>query len=253
LGEGVQGSLRRGIPHAGQHQTAFLAKLESWLGDEPQARAGGALERRLKELRNGYEQQQSAVDLRQLQRLDEPLLARLRTAQNHRSQFDPFDLLDPASPCEPLPAYYRLGLEPAAVAAAATAVAMGTAWAMGVAGTAGTAAIPAGMPAGMPPQPIAVLAQREPFVDQLLCTDPLAWRTALEQEAAALDGHVLDDASFQALLDGISGKPEHVTLAWLEPLAPHLTTAQLLALYRAGELLTRLNAAIPNAGPEPPP
>ncbi len=245
----------------GQHQTAFLAKLESWLRDEPQARVQGALERRLKELRNGFEQQQSAVDLRQLERLDEPLLARLRTAQNHRSQFDPFDLLDPASPCEPLPAYYRLGLEPAAVAAAATAVAMGAARVMGVAGTAATTAIPAGMPtgipartaAGMPPRPIAVLAQREPFVDQLLSADPLAWRTALEQEATALDGHVLDDVSFQALLDGITGKPEHVTLAWLEPLAPHLTTAQLLALYRAGKLLTRLNAAIPNASPEPPP
>lgn len=233
----------------GQHQTAFLAKLESWLRDEPQARVQGALERRLKELRNGYEQQQSASDLRQLERLDEPLLARLRTAQNHRSQFDPFDLLDAASPCEPLPAYYRLGREPAAVVEAAVVMAMSMSLEIGVTGTAATAAIPA----GIPPQPIAALAHREPFIDQLLSSDPLAWRTALEQEAAALDGHVLDNASFQALLDGITRKPEHVTLAWLEPMAPHLTTAQLLELYRAGKLLTRLNAAIPNASPEPPP
>lgn len=234
----------------GQHQTAFLAKLESWLGDEPQARVQGALERRLKDSRNRYEQQQSASDLRQLERLDEPLLARLRTAQNHRSQFDPFDLLDPASPCEPLPAYYRLGLEPAAEAA--VVFAMSSSLEISVTGTAVAAAIPAGMSAGMPPRPIAVLAQREPFIDQLLSADPLAWRTALEQEAAALDGHVLDDVSFEVLLNGITRKPEHVTLAWLEPLAPHLTTAQLLALYRAGKLLTRLNAAIPNASPEPP-
>lgn len=233
----------------GQHQTAFLAKLESWLGEGPPARVQGALEHRLKELRNDYEQQQSAVDLRQLERLDEPLLARLRTAQNHRSQFDPFDLLDPASPCEPLPAYYRLGREPAAVVEAEVVFTVSSSLEISVAGTAATA----GMPTGMPPQPIAVLAQREPFIDQLLSADPLAWRTALEQEAAALDGHVLDGASFQALLDGITRKPEHVTLAWLEPLAPHLTIAQLLALYRAGKLLTRLNAAIPNAGPEPPP
>lgn len=224
----------------GQHQTAFLAKLESWLKDEPQARVQGALERRLRELRNGHEQQQSASDLRQLERLDEPLLAHLRRAQNHRSQFDPFDLLDPIAPCEPLPAYYRLGVEPAAVAIT------------GVGGlkAGGSAIVGVGFVQDAVRRvaaPTARLANSAQFIDQLLSSDPLAWRTALEQEAEALDGHVLDDISFLALLDGIARRPEHLTLVWLEPLTVYLTNAQLLDLYRAGDLLARLNNAIPEA------
>ena len=90
----------------------------------------------------------------------------------------------------------------------------------------------------------AALANPREFVDQLLSADPLAWRNALAQEAEALAGRVLDDFSFAALLNGIQTKPEHVTLAWLEPLAPYLTPAQLYQLYQDSGLLRRLNAAI---------
>ena len=86
------------------------------------------------------------------------------------------------------------------------------------------------MPDGLPTKPAAKLTKQWLFIDRLMASDPLAWRTALEQEEEALYGHVLDEASFQALLDGITRKPGHVTAAWLESLAPYLTPEQMRGL-----------------------
>jgi hypothetical protein len=88
------------------------------------------------------------------------------------------------------------------------------------------------------------------FIEQLLAADPLAWRNALAQESEALAGRVLDDTTFAQLEAGIRANPEQVSLAWLELLAPHLDTEQLHHLYKASDLLRRLNDAVP---PEAPP
>ncbi len=228
----------------GQHQTGFLAKLESWLKEEGEVRIGlkTVLEQKVRASRVEYEEKNLSEGLRTLERLDEPLLECVRTIQAHRSRFDPFNLCDPDTPSESLPTYYRLGLEPAAVAVAITGA--------GGLRAGGSAVVGVGFvhdKARRAAAPSTTLANRAEFVDQLLSPDPIAWRTALEQEADNLAGHVLDDTSFRLLLDGITRRPEHVMLVWLEPLTPYLTNAQLLDLYRAGDLLVRLNNAIPEA------
>jgi hypothetical protein len=217
----------------GVRQTSFFAKLEQWLAEEKdKARVSGELERRNRDLRVQY--RDKPVNLRQLERLDEPLLAHLRNAQTQRSGFDPFDLLDPDAPCEEnLFDYFRLSRDLSLKAAAAATV--------------------VSQVASLFTAEQAALTNSREFLDQLLAADPLAWRNALAQEAAALAGRVLDDATFAQLEAGVLDNPEHVSLAWLEPLAPHLTPAQLHRLYQAGDLLRRLNAAVPDDDPPPEP
>lgn len=209
----------------GQHQATFFAKLELWLLKEgDKARTSGHLEQVNRNLREKFKE--APRDLRQLERLDEPLLAHLRNAQNQRSRFDPLDLFDPAEPCdEQLRDYYRLTRAPSGMAAAPA--------------TARTAKAAT-----------ATLANPSLFMDQLLSSDPLAWRNALAQEADALAGRVLDEATFAELLEGVSHNPDHVSVAWLTPLAPHLTQEQMLKLYREDNLLQRLNAAIDLENPQ---
>ena len=74
---------------------------------------------------------------------------------------------------------------------------------------------------------VASLANPRLFVDQMLSHDPLAWRNALMHEREALVGRVLDDYSFDMMLYNIRPRPEKVTQAWLETLAPYLTPSQL--------------------------
>lgn len=216
----------------GFRQCTFFAKLEQWLADDPaKARVSGDLERRNINQRKAY--CNDPINLRQLERLDEPLLAHLRNAQAQRSGFDPLDLFDPDVPGEEsLFDYFRLArnisLKAAAVATVVASV------------------------ASLFSTESATLTDPREFIDQLLSADPLAWRNALAQEAAALAGRVLDDVTFAQLEAGVRAKPEHVSLAWLEPLAPHLTPAQLYRLYQAGELLRRLNAAVSNDPPTDP-
>lgn len=157
----------------------------------------------------------------------------MRNAQAQRSGFDPLDLFDPDAPGEEnlfdyFPLSRDISLKAAAVATAVASV------------------------ASLFSTESAALSDPSEFIDQLLSADPLAWRNALAQEAAALAGRVLDDITFAQLEAGVRAKPEHVSLAWLEPLAPHLTPAQLYRLYKAGELFPRLNAAAPDDPPTDP-
>lgn len=209
----------------GQHQSSFVAKFEEWLKDEAKfVDVSGRIEARNRALREKYKDDPSSLS--SLERLDEPLLAHLRNAQSQRSRFDPLRLLDINALCDTaLLDFYRLARELPSPAA-----------------TAG--GIVSGVVAFVMANQLAALANPREFVDQLLSADPLAWRNALAQEAEALAGRVLDDFSFAALLNGIQTKPEHVTLAWLEPLAPYLTPDQLYRLYQDSGLLRRLNAAI---------
>ena len=212
----------------GQDQSSFVAKFEEWLKDEAKfVDVSGRIEARNRALREKYKDDPSSLS--SLERLDERLLAHLRNAQSQRSGFDPLRLLDINAPCDAaLLDFYRLARDVSSPAATAATV--------GVAVAGAVAQVLTGQ--------LAALANPRVFVDQLLSADPLAWRNALAQEAEALAGRVLDDFSFAALLNGIQTKPEHVTLAWLEPLAPYLTPAQLYRLYQESGLLRRLNAAI---------
>ncbi len=62
----------------------------------------------------------------------------------------------------------------------------------------------------------------------------------MEQEAETLRDRVLDNASFDALMERVRTVPDFVQMDWLELIAPHLTPEQLFALYRETELLPRL-------------
>lgn len=222
----------------GADQPVFLAKLEQWLAEEGnKARTSGHLERRNRSRRERFAE--AAPNLRQHERLDEPLLAHLRNAQHQRSGFDPFDLLDPALLCDPrLGNYYRLSRKVVTGEIHATE------------GEGSDRAHFVGSVSPMATVATATLNNPRQFIEQLLAADPLAWRNALEQESDALTGRVLDDTTFARLAAGIRANPNHVTLPWLELLAPHLDTDQLHRLYRASDLLHRLNDAVP---PEAPP
>lgn len=229
----------------GAGHPVFAAKLEQWLAEEgDKARTSGQLEERNRRLRDQYAADSAgsgALNLRQLERLDEPLLAHLRNAQHQRSRFDPFDLLDPALPCDTtLEDYYRLTRSVAA--SSATVV-----FNINVGFTAVTDAVSGSAEVATTER--ARLGNPRNFIEQLLAADPLAWRDALAQESEALSGRVLDDTTFAQLEAGIRANPEQVSLPWLELLAPHLDTEQLYRLYKAGDLLRRLNNAIPAEAP----
>lgn len=213
-------------------QWVFVAKLEQWLVEGGEnARTSGYLEQRNRDLRTQYANE--AHYLRPHERLDEPLLAHLRNAQHQRSGFDPFDLLDPSSRCDSgLKNYYFLSRQIVTGELHATETGSDRAHIVGSTGTITTA-------------PAAKLSHRHQFVEQLLAADPLVWRNALEQESEALAGRVLDDTTFAQLEAGIQVNPSQVSLPWLEPLTPHLTTDQLQRLYKASSLLRRLNDALP--------
>lgn len=213
-------------------QWVFVSKLEQWLVEGGEnARTSGYLEQRNRDLRTQYANE--AHYLRPHERLDEPLLAHLRNAQHQRSGFDPFDLLDPSSRCDSgLKNYYFLSRQIVTGELHATETGSDRAHIVGSTGTITTA-------------PAAKLSHRHQFVEQLLAADPLVWRNALEQESEALAGRVLDDTTFAQLEAGIQINPSQVSLPWLEPLTPHLTTDQLQRLYKASSLLRRLNDALP--------
>lgn len=213
----------------GAGQPVFVARLEQWLTEEgDKARTSGHLEGRNRRLRDQYAVDSAAtgaLNLRQLERLDEPLLAHLRNAQIQRSGFDPFDLLDLALPCDAmLENYYRLSRPQQVTAQFRTTYDIGT-------------------------PDCAVLGNPRQFVEQLLAADSLAWRNALAQESEALAGRVLDDTTFARLEAGVRANPTLVSLPWLELLAPHLGADQLHRLYKAGDLLRGLNDAIPPEAP----
>lgn len=237
----------------GVYEPAFLAKLEQWRGDALHA-LHGHLETQLQEAKTAAAS--NSADLRQLQRLSDPLLHHLRDAQRQRSRFDPFHLLDPDSPSDDgLHRYYRLQLD-----VSHTATAHATATSSSIAEAEISPSTLAARPepeaaaertarqpahAERPPTPErapARLADPALFLDRLRASDPLAWRSALEAEAERLAGRVLDDTTFQSLLSqAAQRKTGAETLAWLETLVPHLGSGQLLALYEKTQVLAQLN------------
>lgn len=196
----------------GRSQYVFFEKLENWLKKEGgKASLEGHLENINRLARNNHIASKNIDNLEKLERLDEPLLAHLRNAQSQRSGFDPLKLLNPAEPCDrALMDYYRLARPPQTTVTETAE--------------------------------IASLSDSRTFISQLLSSDPLAWRNALAQEADALAGKILDQTTFTMLLERLKDKPEHVTVAWIETLALHLSRQQMFELYRTGDLLRRLNA-----------
>lgn len=206
----------------GQQEPSFLARLEEWAGDAS-SKVHGHIEALIQ--KDMEAKQGNPSDLRVIQQRDEPLLAKLRQAQAQRSCFDPMKLIDLKHPCEDrLFRFYRLQpYLPGYVATAPIRFVV------------------------RKKLPVISLANPAQFIDRLLSTDPLAWRSAMEQEAERLEGRVLDETTFQALLEPIKNRPEQVSLPWLELLAPHLNTEQLKNLYKQGQLLDRLNSRIKSA------
>lgn len=224
----------------GRHNPAFLSKLEAW-SVEYTKKANLSLiedairvsirknEEVLKNKQSKPDEAQTAVnDLYTARRLDQPLLDLVRTAQQHRSRFDPLKLLDSDNPCDSgIHRYFNLEL--------------------GLA---------------LPPAPTGLVAtilddaddhtpaapsDPDGFFNQLFSSDEIAWRNAIEQEAERLNGRVLDNSSFNALLDRVRRAPKVVSVRWLEQLDPYLSADQLVALYRESQLLQRLNDSIQGA------
>ena len=188
---------------------------------------------------------EAAAKLYNLRRYYRPLLELVRSAQQQRSRFDPFNLIDVENPCDhDLMRYFNLDSKGESRPFAG----------VGVPSTLSMKAAPATgefLHATHAPDDRlpAALSDPEGFFNQLFSGDEIAWRNAIEQEAERLNGHVLDNASFQSLLDRVCRAPRVVSVRWLEQLEPYLSADQLVALYRESKLLQRLNDAIQGAQP----
>lgn len=211
----------------GRRNPVFLAKLEDWKPQAPgtnldldQVEAGirAKIEANEKQLEKNPKDPNAAGDLYNLKYLDQPLLALVRSARRQRSSFDPLNLVDPEHlSAERLERFFRLDMTQAQVSA--------------------------GPDTASPiwePRPTDGLDDLGGFLSQLFSTDPLAWRNALEQEASNLEGRVLDQAGFEALLERVRVAPEFIEMDWVELIAPHLSADQLFGLYKESRLLTRL-------------
>lgn len=184
-------------------------------------------------------------DIHIARRYKRPLVDLVRAAQQHRSRFDPFNLVDIENRSEgDLSRYFNLENQREArplvdFAAPASFKVVAEA---GIGEFIQKLGGPNERPAIAPSDP-------EEFFHQLFSSDPTAWRNAIEQEAEQLTGRVLDDASFRALLDRVHRAPHVVSVRWVELLEPYLTADQFVALYRQSKLLQRLNDAMPGTKP----
>ncbi len=209
----------------GRRNPVFLAKLEAWKRQAPGGEGLdlGRLEDEIKAKIAANEEQlaespknaTAAGDLYSLKHIDQPLLARIRSARQQRSDFDPLRLVDPEQPSvEKLAPFFSLDKPPAPVSEGLDVV-------------------------ELKPETDS-LDDPDGFLSQLFSTDPLAWRNALAQEADNLTDRILDRTSFSALLDRVRSVPEFVQMDWLELIAPHLSAEQLFDLYKESRLLTRI-------------
>ena len=185
-------------------------------------------------------------------RTERPLALRLNAARNNRNGFDPRNLmLTQVEVDASLEPYFSLFAEvttpapaasapvpPVAAPVAAPAVEPRPTRPTEPAGavSAPPASGPTVVVAHPPTVPTAAPRDRESFVRQLLTRSPDAWRNAITREEQ-LAGHVLDDATVEALLEQAGDAPREV--AWLETLAPRLGEMQLRRLVRETRCLER--------------
>ena len=211
----------------GRRNPAFLLWMENWTKRQPGLVNLGHLEEAVRDeiivleekLKANSTDLQSANTLHTLRRKHQPLLSLIREAQHQRNDFDPFRLINQDNPCDSaLSQYYTLQKRITDVVRESYFVADD-------------------MPGAAPTDP-------EGFFSQLFSTDRIAWQNAIEQEAETLAGHILDDKSFQTLLDMVSRSPDFISMDWLECLEPYLSAQQLSQIVKTSGLLVRLNEQI---------
>lgn len=220
----------------GRHERAFLKKLEDW-----QEKYGSLvhldtveeeIRKKIKTNEETLEKEpghpQANGDLYTLRRIDQPLLNLVRTAQQHRSHFDPLKLIDLDHRSEEgIHRYFNLEAATIELEARATVHFEASA----------TLTV---KPSFIDEPPSAAPSNPQGFFNQLFSTDETAWRNALEQEAEQLAGHILDMSSFRTLIQKVHDNPGFVELRWVEQLEPYLSADQLYELYRESHLLQRL-------------
>lgn len=240
----------------GRHNPGFLNKLEDWCEKYGKPVNLTLLDDNLRDrikqseeaLKVKPDDPQAAGELYTLRRLDQELLNRVRVAQQHRSRFDPFNLIDLDHRCDDgIHKYFNLELGEVTQKpiTGVVSVTVGD-LAMGADGVTVYREMAHATDDGTPAAP----SDPEGFFNQLFSGDEIAWRNAIEQEAERLNGHVLDNSSFQSLLDRVRRAPNVVNVRWLEQLDPYLSADQLVALYRESKLLQRLNDAIQGEQPQ---
>lgn len=242
----------------GRHNPGFLNKLEAWcqkfgkpvnltLLDED---LRSSVKKSEETLTGKPDDPQAAGELYTLRRLDQPLLDQVRAAQQHRSRFDPFNLIDLDQRCDDSIHRY-FNLEHSSETQHTSQTGTATVSITPNATMTFTKATADYLELGQMTEERSPAAPSDPegFFNQLFSGDEVAWRNAIEQEAERLNGHVLDNTSFQSLLDRVRRAPHVVSVRWLEQLDPYLSTDQLVALYRESKLLQRLNDTI--QGPPP--
>ena len=237
----------------GRHYAVFLSQMEAWCREYGKPVNLTLLDNDIRsriatheaELKTRPEDFEAAAKLYSLRRHYRPLLELVRSAQQQRSRFDPFNLIDVENPCDhDLIRYFNLESKGESKPFAG----------VGVTSILSMKAAPATsefLHAAPAPDDRLPAAPSDPegFFNQLFSGDEIAWRNAIEQEAERLNGRMLDNSSFNALLDRVRRAPKVVSLRWLEQLDPYLSADQLVALYRESQLLQRLNDAIQGAPP----
>lgn len=235
----------------GRNNKTFLSRMEQWANTDGNVVDLNQLEAELRkknredkeQLKTNPDNQQVESDLYFRSRVDLPLITLVRRAQQHRSGFDPMKLFHKSYPSETdLQRYFNLeNPQPTVTPATAQAV---------KSSPARVARVDSHLQKGEPADahPVTSPSDFDGFFRQLFSSDETAWRNALEQETSNLYGHVLDERSFNTLLDYIHrSDKDFVQQHWIEMLEPYLTASQLFAVYRESRLLQRLNQQLPQA------
>ncbi len=161
----------------------------------------------------GHEKETNPGDLTYLERKEIPFIDEVRQAARNRNGFDPRQLFlfdAEAKVDDQLEAYFSLFAPPLET-----------------------------VPATGDERPVAAPVDRPAFVSLLLGDTRRSWLSALESESV-LQGCVLDDATFAAILAGLRGRTALPNNDWLELLMPLLSSAQIKRLYRDTDYLPRL-------------
>lgn len=247
----------------GRQQPAFMRRLEEWAGLGTGIRMNlDLLEKEHRDknkadkdaLETSASNQQLISDLEFRQRMDQPLLSKVREAQRHRSGFDPLKMFNDNEPsATDLERYFNLDnstkmrartkaehFKSVKKPAPKNVFTSDVATATGAVSFARTGLL---AEKGSPVSP----SNPDSFFSQLFSTDEMAWRNAIEQESEQLEGNILDEHSFQTLLDYIRrSQKDFVQQDWVELIQPWLSAEQLHRLYQSSRLLERLNEQLNN-------
>ena len=252
------------IARFGRQNRAFLRRMEDWVDKykkqnfdisvlEDDIRA--EIKENEEALKINADDIQATGNLEFLKQRDQRLVGLIREAQQHRSGFNPFRLLDPNLKSDTDIARY-FNLEQSVSAESISTRTYEPEYRVErtkktqpqqYSGQTATASKPTSASTEYQAltAPIEIRTGASPvqedFYSQIFSTSPAAWQNAIESESEVLSGHIFDNESFDTILDNIKKSEGFVIYSWILDLDPYLSAEQLFAILKTSKYLDALN------------